>query len=709
METELYIGSDRADITEETVIPLTFVMADLRNPESRSGSYSKTIVLPGSKANNKILKHIFEINIDNIFNPNKKVRAEIYQGGIRTFGGYMQLLQINKIDYDTIEYEVALISEVKDLWSLMGDKYVRGNTNKDDDISFEDLNHAWTQSNVTASWNTSGTSGFVYPLIDYGFSTSGGTTFGVGNLFPAIFIKEYVNRIFTKYGFKYQSDFLNTDLFNRLLIPYANSTVPQVPQQTILEQTVRVSRSNNYYLSEAAPNLIQFNDDSTPPNTDISNLYNNTTFTFKSPSSNTFNMTAGIYLRLRRPGASTPPSTAYPVRIYFYNFTSGVKYGEQLYWIQPWSWTYVPGENVFLAQVEFRSISASPTLTINDNVGVRIECNEFAIADYIAPQLFIYSYLYVVRPNTNAGVGDMLSMTNCVPAKMKQKDLMNSLIKMFNLYVEVDKDEPTKYIIEPRDNYIDAGVTVDWSSKHDNSQQVEIIPMSDLDWKELLFTYKDDKDYLNNLYKSDANEVYGQQLLIMDNDFLKERKKIELIFAPTPLARTQSNAPVIPWIYDLQSNNTKKMIEAVPRVLYWKGVYPISFQLYTTLGSPTPYASYPFAAHMDDPFNPTLDINFGAPQKVYYSHDAPIVLTDNNLFNAYYGRMIGEVVSKNAKMVRAYFKLNPMDIYNFRFNQKVFWRDAYYYVNKIVDYNANGVESTQVELIYINNEFSLLQ
>ena len=99
--------------------PLSFTIADIRNPESRNGSFSKTIKIPGSKNNNKLFKNIFSIDMaDCSFDPRKKAKATLYIDDIPQLKGNLQLLNITKDDQNKIAYEVALFGKTSNIFTI---------------------------------------------------------------------------------------------------------------------------------------------------------------------------------------------------------------------------------------------------------------------------------------------------------------------------------------------------------------------------------------------------------------------------------------------------------------------------------------------------------------------------------------------------------------------------------------------------------------
>ena len=135
--------------------------------------------------------------------------------------------------------------------------------------------------------------------------------------------------------------------------------------------------------------------------------------------------------------------------------------------------------------------------------------------------------------NNLLGINNTIIMSNTLP-DMLQKDFVVGLIRMFNLYIEPDKDDETLLNIEPRDTYYNS-TQVDWSAKLATEKDLEIQPMALLNFKRILAQYKDDSDYYNKVYKQEYTRNYGSYLADIDNDFVQGDYKIETNFAPTPL------------------------------------------------------------------------------------------------------------------------------------------------------------------------------
>jgi hypothetical protein len=113
---------------------------------------------------------------------------------------------------------------------------------------------------------------------------------------------------------------------------------------------------------------------------------------------------------------------------------------------------------------------------------------------------------------------------------------------------------------------------------------------------------------------------------------------------------------------------------------------------------------YPYLSHFGgaDPLNPTFDINFAECQYYYYQVAQN---TNNNLYNSYWRRTVAQI--NGGKLLTAYFYLRETDIQYMELNDKIRIDNSWWSINKIIDYNANDLVPTKVELISLDTEIDL--
>ena len=304
----------------------------------------------------------------------------------------------------------------------------------------------------------------------------------------------------------------------------------------------------------------------------------------------------------------------------------------------------------------------------------------------------ISSYFNNEVVNSTYVEGSTISMNTAIPAKVKQRDFIKSLINMFNLYIQPNPDDEKDLIIEPRDDFYNNDI-IDWSSKIDKSKDIDIKPMGALNSKEYLYTYKQDNDYYNDLYYNTWNEIYGQADFVINNDFLKAEHKTEIIFSPTPSVGQSWYDRVIPTIIKFDEKDGVQRTEANIRILQWGGLKDTDqVWLHSDSSGSTFTTQYPYAGMYNDPYTPTEDIGFNLTNEIYWANvfNNVITFSNNNLYNKYYKKFIEEITDTNSKIVNGYFYLTPSDIANLSFRKQYYFEGQYFRLNKVENYNPSN-------------------
>lgn len=143
------------DVTEGFSQQITYAVDDLQNLDSKATAFSKTIVLPGSAKNNKLLGNIFEFansnftgggeNVGYNFNASRSAKCRLEINGLQIIKGVLRLLEIVR-DGDSIEYEVAIFGELGGFFTSLSNK-------KLEDLDFSVYNHTYTIANIVNRWD----------------------------------------------------------------------------------------------------------------------------------------------------------------------------------------------------------------------------------------------------------------------------------------------------------------------------------------------------------------------------------------------------------------------------------------------------------------------------------------------------------------------------------------------------------------------------
>lgn len=701
------------DVKEGSVFPLNFAVGDIRDLTKRSGAFSKTITLVGSKNNNELLNHYYDVNIQaGTFNINALTKCSVIQNGVPIMeDALLQLLSVNKNQQtdayeQAVEYEVLIKDTRVEFFTAIANKELT-------DLDFSDLNHTFSAAEIIGTFSNTITNGFKYVLP---YDTD--NIYNVRQMKPAIYAKTYFDRIFATAGFQYEWSDLASARFDKLLIPYNGDSNTFDSADYLVEE----ENSTPFTASVASTSANNYREDVTgwTEITDVQGSFNPTTGEFTVPI--TTNAAAGeAYImeyqinyefQIDNTNAtvvlnSLSPFKATPVigfSILGYNGQYSNLSSEQVInqgSIIPVGVTALTSGIVTgsVALLSDGTVPASLTASQVANVVVGWQNGycQFSGTLPVNVELIVNSVRIKITPTANVQViGGILDINQYVPLKIKQSDYIKSIFQMYNLYADTDTDQPNKLILRHRDEYYDSGEEKDWSAKLMKDREQNLIFLPDLTSKKLKLTYKADTDSPNVVYTQMTDEIYGQLEYTFENEYVRDTETKELIFSPTPVVATSFDA----YVPSLNGEAPKTNI----RILYDGGEQGCgSWDLieYGTTGE-LGITTYPMIGHFDNALTPTFDINFATCDYYYYS---PSTLTANNLYNLYWRRTVNQI--NVGKMLVAYFNLNEADIQTLKLNDKIRIDNSWWNINKVIDYDANAEVPTKVELISIDTEIDL--
>jgi hypothetical protein len=747
IKTDIILNGRFLELTNDVSMPFTYQIADVKDPSKKNTNFSKTITLPGTRINNDVFGYIWDTNVSinssgsvnftPSFNPNKKADVVILYDGAEIFKGFMKLDRIKVLSDYRIEYDVTCFGKLKDLFLELGEQTLadlnlsKYNHNYTMDIQRASLNNYIYKNGVTVPFNKG--DGYVYPFIDYALNNN--IDWKTEHFFPAVYYKTLIHEIITQAGFKYDGAIFNDNDFKSLIVCYGSGTLKLSTNQ-ISNRTFRASNTSNQAItniSSANPSiaphtLIDFQDDTTPPNNDAGNAWNTTLYKFTAPISGTYKFNADIFFNLEHlPNSSGVNPNVQPISIgWFTIYKNGLQTG--IYEVFFETATIVPAVStstlnnnfmIYYGGISIAKYSYSPNfnfvfeqsliLNQNDYIELRFETaiglgykglnlvniyqeDPLSVTSSATMRILTGSSFSNEMVNVSVAEGDSVDMSSIFANTVKQKDFISSFFKLFNIYTETDKEDTNLLHFETRtDFYATSGTIRNWDDKLDYSQNYEVIPMGDLDARTYLFKFKDDNDYWNAFYKKKYQETYGQKKYEVDNDWLININTNEVIFAPTPLVDRPNDDKIIPRIINVDNNgqpipassNGNKAVNL--RLLYYGGVKNTfnSYNHITSSGTHT-YSNYGYAGHLDNIQFPNYDVNFGVPIEVYYT---ATTYTNNNIFNKYYKQFITEITSKDSQIFKGQFHLNALDIALLNFRDLFYFHGNYWILNKIYDYN----------------------
>lgn len=681
MNTEIFIENYQLDITNDISSLLTFALDDVKDFSARSTTFSKTIVLPGTANNNKRFGHIYHVghangytsslpNVGYNFNAAKSAECIIFQDQMQTFRGVMRLLQIN-ITKGNFEYEVSVSGKLTSLNVALSGGLL-------EDLDFSAYNHVYNDSNIVNSWDNPGGTGYYYPLIDYGTYSTNKHDWDIRTFRPALYAREYIDKMFAAAGFRWSSDLMDSTRFKKLIIPYNQKQLTVATSQLI---SARITSNQTFGFPPTGGHLQTYD------------VVTGTGFTY-DPAKSVFTyagtLTTNVNLAFAFEGTFTGvaffPSIALDIK----------KNG-------------VAGASIYSQSTIFSPFVLSGNVPVSLAPGDTIEFRWFGTADSMTLTKAEFS---VTSPNgvpVPIAIGNTVNINESIPKNIRQIDILLAIVKIFNLYVYEDRYNTNLIYLTPYIGYYntDNSSSVDWTYKLNRDKPIKIKPMAELNAKIYKFKYKSDSDYYNELYKKRYSEGYGDRTYDSEFEFTEQVKEFEVVFSSTPLVGYGAEEKVYPTIFKQTGNTppyTEENIDSNIRILQSKKVTGVSPWNITTDAGVTvlnTLTRYGYAGHFNDPDAPTDDLNFGATRELFF------VLTTGNLspnqFNVYWSGYMAETTSKDSRLLTANFYLTPADIMQLDFSKFVYLDGELYRLNAIKDYNASRPSDCIVELLKVDS------
>lgn len=743
------------DISNNFKVSLNYSLAEIQDISKRNGAYSLPITLPGTKNNHFWFGHLYDVKSDfTFFNPNFKLEVKLLVDSDVIIEGYLELISVERVtdpdtEGDDIYYRAVIYSESLNLYSDVGELTLQ-------DLDMAEFGHTFSIDSVSASWAHTWEDGYVYPMY-----YNSDAFYELQDFYPAFFLRKITEKIFESHNYGMTGSLLENDEFNKEIIPYTGEQTRKIsPEEqekrqfkasvTGPSQSFNVgtwSQGGDFIVNGPGSKIIWNNDAGIDGNFDNDNNYdtstgvwtikntgnydilwytkgrvrikNNTGATVSVNSSNKTGIVRSVVARTRDGVETIATSNA--------NSGGGAIFSGSLPGLPEYPNQLSPNE-AWESNIAYPLLQSSSFVRLLENDEVTISINvKFGTyytdsngdpadidVDYViindstiyGTSIPYLNYFRVISQPLNLVGGDYLDPSNYLSDKIKQKDILDYIIKKYNCFIQIDPDNNRKLILSPRPDFYDETYlpqnTLDWTDKIDRGSQT-IQFLTQLQNREYVFKFKEGKDIWNENYQKETGEVYGQYKFKFANEFVQGSKEIEIPFSPTPLVKTTFNA-IVPSISAADPKSD-------PRILYWGGLKDSvndGQAVWALEGYDKPnlqlttetFTQYPYAGHYNDPYNPTVNINFYDPAYVYYPDIQSA--TDNNAYFQYWSDYLRQI--ETGKLLTAKFDLSPKDINYIRknFNTRIFIKDSYYFVNKIVNFNATQEELTTVELIKID-------
>lgn len=733
---QLKVQDTFLDLYQEEPLKLNFSIEDITDAQARS-VFSRSFRVPATNVNYEFFKTAFMVNgID--FDVTQRYDATILVDGNEFRRGQLRLEKVfNNSAGNNVDYQCLFLGETTDFGSSVGENTLcQLNLGLDHDFSLDNIELSWQAFPEGGLTDGLLNGDVLYPLIDHGNTyaddgtpeqsqiaaadSSGHHTSFTSDAIsytrfkPMVRAKKVMEQIFQDAGYTFTSEFMDSEDFLPVYISaWGNETFVNAPLGTA--NAAKINLYIEKILDESVPGIIPLDFIYQDPGDN----FNPVTFSYVCPVDSTtadpyqlYHYTTLKYAKGFQPGS--PPATIQINLVHVDGFTgvettiktsSDTNDSTIIY--------YHTQENLSFNANSALLAAGHPTGNINagDSFKITYVPTDCAFVSALASYLWVEETPGRMEPST---------MFDC---DYKQIDFVKDILTKFRLVMAPDRNQPNNFIIEPWSSYIATGNYFDWTKKVALEKDMVIEPTFYSQSARIVFTDKKDGDWLNVLNFDQFDEVFGTLIVESGNDLLKGTRDIKTNFAASPITRMENtlfsdNTPLLQ-MHSHTAEDTyvaHNPIKPITRLLYYNGLRTFTNQGVTDnyYVCPSPYdadfdpncggstfdgrayTEYALVTHHQDWPTASNSIDLSWQVEQGYSRQ-PVV--GRSCYDQFWKQYIDNLYDPQARTVTYYIELNNVDLQDFTFDDIIFIKDTYYYVQKITDALVGQRSLVKVELV----------
>lgn len=737
------------DLFDDNDFELNLSFAEIQDITKRNSTYSKSLSIPGSKNNNNLFEHFYNINSSYTnFDLSKKMECKVLFDGYVLMEGYLRLNNVGVVNRE-ITYNITFYSEFGNLVATIGDKLMRDlnldnllhtfdspeiilDSLKDPDICppaveypYNNGDTYWLLANYGYEYNEDKTlNATATPLLDFkdgltsGYFDYIGTPVQYYYFKPSVSIKELYTRIFNQAGFEIESNFFDTAYFGRYYLPLSFNPDGLYFLQGEETKYQFSFTGNPIYTSGITWDDVLYSPypfqrfQINPAQIDNTGMGSYSNFSFKPP-------VPGVYkLRVALEGYNSElfPDTvdlATTFNLRLHEITTGNPNGVSGNTLYSSSFITLPpgGSGSFGFDITFYA---------SDSMYYALDLYNVGIGSVVITSLF--GEIYAAPKNI---IGDFNYSEEFPPNEFKQIDFIKAINTMFNLVMVPSNENEKTIIVEPVIDYVGKGDTLDWTAKVDRNQLYQISPTTTIINGSINFNFEQDQDFGNTEYNKSNNLVFGTRRLQLNTDYKDANTDFDTKLGTlVDYTLNNPNRPniTLPYYFitkeediDGISNLYFNPFKTLPRVLF-RGTNLPSKNVGYVSGS-TSFATW----YLDN-----VNINMFPVNNRFITY--PFSLTDfshytnfnsfnrfdpleynfsgyEDLYDVYYKDYIEDLTSVDSRILDCSVYLFPEEVKMLQFNEKILIDGNYFRINKISGYKPSSYEPVKVQLIKLTKDY----
>lgn len=236
------------DLTEDAVVPLNFGIASVQDISKRSGTFSKTIKLPGTANNRRLMQQLYKSTTDDTFLSPERNKQEVIirKNGTSIFTGYLQLLSANKksptspVLDEIVDFDVAVKDDAGDFFSSMGDDLVETLGGKFLQSPYSAHSFTFNKVMSTSAHTWQNIYKYFIPCLE------GRSCYTLPDFNCAISAKAIWDEIWREAGYTYQWSSLSATGLHNLWLPYVGDRIKRDIGDKVFKATVSADTTYNF-------------------------------------------------------------------------------------------------------------------------------------------------------------------------------------------------------------------------------------------------------------------------------------------------------------------------------------------------------------------------------------------------------------------------------------------------------------------------------
>jgi hypothetical protein len=722
MNAQLIVNDFELDLSDSIAVPLNFAIADIKEPQSRRRSFSKSITLEGTQNNLNyfVSAYALPMNLEEsntiTFRPNEKQNCKYFKDGLLVFSGKFRLNDVT-INDGYYTFDCTLYSDTVDYFAKLKDK-------KLSELDWSEYTHNLTRTNVANSWTTSivknGVAernfgadsrgyqpkgyGYIYPIVDYGYPKASAITFKTNDLAPFVYVKECIQKIFnyalesTGYTIDLTGGVFATDNFNKLIYGFGGGEKTKLSDAEIAKLRLQTIGTSDNVLKKMVtnPNGTKKEYTQTVNLLASSGIYNQTSIVQDVNAINSLGQisirSTGNY-KVRFQGS---------IQIKMTNVggvctlnLSGKKNNSNFLFKQEIRTLTTTYQTITFDQVtELKNVAINDILTF--------ECAFLAQSNVNTANNIQWEWLSLDTEITSldSAINDNtpIQLSNFIP-DIKCSEFLTGIMNMFYLYVS-DPIDNVITIGTLKDFYQDESLAEDWSDKVDEKRDIKIQSNAFVEGSNYVFRYNEEKDYYNTEYKNITGQAYGRYDLSVDTWQTGNREWALPFSQYVPIIIPNSDLRIVKIIESV--NGVDKPYKGKGMIMYYNGIRRGDVVLSNNNDNVTELKyAYPFIHHFrfrnaNNYSYPEFDLHFSSRS---FAFDSITAYPSINLFTKYHEKFVNELTSIDSKLLNLYMHLKSKDIYSLDFSTLKKIDGVLYRLNFVKDFDSDAFESTEVELL----------